>query len=185
LQEIAMPEVSAQQAEQTAKFASDNSGQQVGDGECYALADQALKKVGAKSADSYGKITPTADYVWGDAVTVTQARAGDVIQFKNYTVTITVKTKVVNADGSWDEQTHIETLSRPHHTALVAKTGTNGTTTVYEQNVNNARTVQTNELEFVSHDDPPQTTTSGGTTTTVTRSVKVTGTAKFYRPQTK
>ncbi|HET9903900.1 MAG TPA: hypothetical protein VFQ27_09400 [Xanthobacteraceae bacterium] len=180
-----MPEVSTQQSEQTVKFASDRSGQQVGDGECYALADQALKSVGAKSADSYGKITPTADYVWGSAVTVSQTRAGDVIQFKNYTVTITTTTRITKADGSWEESTETQTLSRPHHTAIVAESGSNGAVSVYEQNVNGSRAVQLNQLEFVSRDEPPQTTSSGGTKVTVTRSVKVTGTAKFYRPQAK
>jgi hypothetical protein len=180
-----MPEVTAQQAEQTVKFASDKSGQQVGDGECYALADEALKAAGAKSADSYGKITPTADYVWGKAETVSKARGGDIVQFKDYTVTVTVVTKISRADGSSEERIETETLSRPHHTAVVSQTGSNGAVTVLEQNVNGSRAVQANQLEFVSHDDPPQTTSAGGTTTTVIRKVKVTGTAKFYRPQAK
>ena len=116
---------------------------------------------------------------------MTAARAGDVIQFKDYTVTIETTTKVVNADGSWDERTQIETMSRPHHTAVVAQPNSTGDVGVYEQNVNGSRAVQNNKLQFVSRDEAPVSTTVNGTTTTVTKKVKVTGTAQFYRPQVK
>jgi hypothetical protein len=180
-----MPDVDEKQSEQAKQFAAKNAGQQVGDGECYALADQALKAAGAKSADSYGKITPTADYVWGTTVAVGQARGGDVVQFKDYAVTVTVVTKVVKADGSYTEQTRTETMSRPHHTAVVQQTGATGSVSVYEQNVNGSRAVQTNHLPLVSREDAPVVTASEGATTTVTTSVKVTGAAKIYRPQAK
>jgi len=40
----------------------------VGRGECYDLADHALKHAGAKSAPDYGKINHDGDYRWGKAV---------------------------------------------------------------------------------------------------------------------
>lgn len=40
-------------------------GTKVGSGECFDLADQALKDAGAKSAGDYGPVTPESDYRWG------------------------------------------------------------------------------------------------------------------------
>ena len=69
-----------------------------GNGECFTLADDALKNSGAKSAADYGAVAPDVDYVWGKAVTRTDLKPGDVIQMKNYRVDIEQTT--TNADGS-------------------------------------------------------------------------------------
>ena len=49
-------------------YASSHVGRRVGRGECYDLADHALKHAGAKSAPDYGKINHDGDYRWGKAV---------------------------------------------------------------------------------------------------------------------
>ncbi|HET9954420.1 MAG TPA: hypothetical protein VFQ61_07945 [Polyangiaceae bacterium] len=49
-------------------FASSRVGQQVGDGECWTLAEQALAAAGAKTSNEImgaANVTPDADYVWG------------------------------------------------------------------------------------------------------------------------
>ena len=38
-------------------FATQRMGTRHGDGECFTLADDALKKAGAKSAADFGKVT--------------------------------------------------------------------------------------------------------------------------------
>ena len=46
--------------DQVKNGAYNKMGQQVGDGECFALADQALKSAGAKSAADFGAVTADA-----------------------------------------------------------------------------------------------------------------------------
>jgi hypothetical protein len=147
------------------------------------LADQALRSVGAKSAANYGTITPTANYRWGRQIQLTDLRAGDIIQFRNYQLVITTTTNVTNPDGSGTVNTQTETQSRPHHTAIVSVAGSNGEVTIYEQNVPAGSPIQSFTLHFTTHSST-HTTTSGGVTTTVTRSIQVHGTLWYYRPET-
>ena len=53
----------------------------------------------AKSAADYGKVSRNADYTWGTAVTLSDLKPGDVIQFRNYVYTSTVVTKTDGARG--------------------------------------------------------------------------------------
>ncbi len=57
-------------------FATSKSGQRVGDGQCFALADQALKALGARSAADFGTVTADADYKWGSAGVARRRAAG-------------------------------------------------------------------------------------------------------------
>jgi len=142
--------------QQVLAFASSKFGQTVGGGECFDLADRALRAAGALSAADYGELTPNADYEWGLAVMLSSVQPGDIIQFSNYSY------RIDHAD-SWEEH------SRPHHTAIVAAVGQNGAITVYEQNVgtgSGARRVQRNQLYFQN-----------------TRSITVSGSFRFFRPQ--
>lgn len=148
------------------QFAKSKLGKKVGSGECFDLADQALQKAGAKTASDYGKVTATADYVWGKRVDLSQVRPGDIIQFRNY------KMKVKTTTDEWISE---EEQTRPHHTAVVEAVGSDGLLTILEQNVGTGggrRTVQSNELYFRS-------SKSSG------RSVDVSGKVWFYRPQKK
>ena len=79
-------------------FARQRIGQVQGDGECFTLADDALRNAGAKSAADFGKVGPDIDYVWGQAVTRAGLQPGDIIQMRDYRADITTDTD--NPDGS-------------------------------------------------------------------------------------
>lgn len=164
-------------------FAAGRVGQQVGRGECFDLADRALRAAGARSAADYGEVTATADYVWGQSIQASQAMAGDIIQFRNYQMTIVTITVVRNADGSGRTDQEEEVRSRPHHTGIVDSTSSSEGMSVLEQNATGDRRVSRNRLHFSSRTIGPRVTRSGGTTTTVTRRITVTGQVWFYRPE--
>jgi hypothetical protein len=159
--------------QQVVDFARQRIGQRVGDGECFALADQALRHVGAGSAADFGSVGTDTDYIWSSqTVTATNAQAGDIIQFRNFTVA----TRTDNVDGSW--QTRSE--SRPHHTAVVVSNDGAGNFTILEQNVQIGgtsgqarRTVRQNQIPVSSGTRPQGTSTI---------TVQVSGTLIIYRP---
>jgi hypothetical protein len=70
-------------------------GQQVGRGECWDLADQALSKSGANSSTTTGA---DDDYVWGDEIGIGDVIPGDILQFRDYEVTTTVPSPRI---GRW------------------------------------------------------------------------------------
>src|SRR5688572_29468842 len=113
---------------QVVRFSRQRMGQRVGDGECFALADRALRHAGARSADDYGTIVPDADYVWGALVSLADVRPGDVVQFRDYRYDREVETQ--NAAGSIVTNTDFQ--ERPHHTAIVERVDGNGAMTVLE-----------------------------------------------------
>jgi CHAP domain-containing protein len=134
-------------------------------GECFDLADWALRTAGAKSAADYGSVEREADYVWGSQVSLAEVRIGDIIQFRDY-----------RCDRSIDSETGTDTdfQERPHHTAIVEKVEGQGVITVLEQNAPEGSPVRRSLLFFAD-----STTKSGGRTTTI----KVQGQFWFYRPQ--
>ncbi len=141
--------------EQVLRFARTRLDRKVGRGQCFDLADQALRAAGAASASDYGEVTPRADYVWGLRVMVSSVRPGDIVQFRNYRVDFET------ADG-----TGFETRGNPNHTAIVASVSDNGVFEVYEQNVYNVQAVRRNTLYFERGDG-----------------IRITGSFQFYRPQ--
>ncbi|GAB4021218.1 hypothetical protein [Spirosoma koreense] len=148
-----------------AGFAAARTGTQVKRGECWDLAEEALKAAGARTSnDIMGSrnVTATADYRWGTAIQIMDVEPGDIIQFRNYIA------KVTGDDGSW------QTEKRPHHTAIVAGVypviGAK-VVLVYEQNVNGSRDVQLNTLYL-----------SSGTGLNWGESVSITGKVWAYRP---
>jgi hypothetical protein len=173
----------------------------VGDGECYALADQALRKQGFKSAPDFGKVTPKADYIWGQQVDIKRVTPGDILQFRDHNVKIVTETKLRETDtrGGWTEKTTVETLTlkRGHHTAIVSENFSNGELIIVEQHVKDpktgrlSRTVRKNTLQTqdstrtstttTTRRDPKKGLLTVQTTTTVT--ITVTGTVWPYRPQ--
>ena len=161
---------SAAIAQEVMNYATQRRGTRHGNGECFTLADDALKKAGAKSAADFGTVTEDADYVWGNPVKWGDVKPGDLIQFRNYQYVRTVKT--TNSDGSWSEKDDKE--GRPHHTAIVEQVNGDGSLVVLEQNAHKGDPVARNTLFFKSG-----TTENDNTKTTV----KVSGTFRFYRPQ--
>jgi hypothetical protein len=157
-------------AQQIMNFITQKMGTHHGDGQCFTLADDALKKAGAKSAADFGKVTDDADYVWGTAVKLSDVKPGDFIQFRNYSYER--KTRTDNPDGSWSESE--DKKGRPHHTAIVEQVNGDGSLVVLEQNAPKGDPVARNTLFFKSG------TADGGNTKTT---IKVQGTVRFYRPQ--
>lgn len=157
-------------ADQIVSFSRRRRGERVGDGECFTLADRALRTAGARSTADYGTVTPDADYVWGTQISLSDVRPGDVIQFRGYRYDREVETR--NADGSTTTKTDFQ--ERPHHTAIVERVDGNGVITVLEQNSPDGSPVARNQLFFAG-----STSTRGNRTTTIT----VQGTVWFYRPQ--
>lgn len=153
---------------QVVSFAEEKSGQRVGDGECFALADQALKKAGAKSAADFDTITAEADYKWGTQVSLADVKPGDIVQMRNFEVT----RREERADGAWKERSE----KRPHHTAIVKSVDGNGLLTVIEQNAPKGNAVRRIQLGFSD-------TSFNKDKTTITLSTS--GSAWFYRPQSK
>ena len=156
-------------ADQVVGYAQRQRGTRVGDGECFTLADRALRAAHARSASDYGSITPTADYVWGTSVTLANLQPGDVVQFRDYSY----KREDVTETAS-STKTVERTEGRPHHTAIVQSVDGNGAVTVLEQNSPARSGVRRAQLFFAS-----RSSKSGDTTTTIT----VSGTARFYRPE--
>ncbi len=103
-------------AESVVKYARDKKHHKVGNGECWTLAEEALKKAGAQtSRDIHGKdLGKTVDYVWGDLVTLGTAAPGDIIQFL---AGFSFVKRTDNADGAWREETWGPV--QKHHTAIV------------------------------------------------------------------
>lgn len=158
------------------QYVSNNLGKNVGSGECFDLADLALKSINAKRAKDYGKITGNADYVWGEIIDFRKAVPGDIIQFRNY------KMKIVIKEEGWTPYKKRNTYGRSHHTAVVSRNKGNGAILVLEQNFGDTleeRKVRERERERELYFGSPSPTQKGEEKTIIT----VSGVAKFYRPQ--
>jgi hypothetical protein len=101
-------------------------GKQVGRGECWDLAKEALAFCKAKTPGEAGY----GIYEFGKKVALKDVLPGDILQFENV---------VFKGNGS--------TYNYPHHTAIVR--GVNGKTIeLLHQNVNNIRRVQTGTIDL-------------------------------------
>lgn len=157
-------------AQKILNYASTNSGKRLGTGECFALADLALRGAGAKSAADFGSISDDADYIWGSDTALSAVQPGDIIQFRNYKYV-----RKITVDNERETRETESEQGRPHHTGIVKTVESDGKITIWEQNVpTGTGSVRTFELFFKNSE-----TTVGDTTTKVT----VSGTVKFYRPQ--
>jgi hypothetical protein len=154
--------------ERVVSFASRRRGERVGNGECFTLADRALRSASAKSAADFGAVTPTTDYVWGTSVSLSDLQPGDIIQFRGYRYDREIVTET-----SREITTTEDSQERPHHTAIVQSVD-GGAVTVLEQNAPEGSAVTRTQLFFTAG-----TTTSGNRTTTI----RVQGTFWFYRPE--
>jgi hypothetical protein len=113
------------------KYAESMLGKQVGSGECWDLANEALKAAGARQPGQGGY----GSYVFGKEVTLKDVQPGDILQFEN------VVFKHTSANGSWS------TNNFPHHTAVVKKVQGRQIELLH-QNVNNDRHVQTSTISL-------------------------------------
>jgi hypothetical protein len=162
-------------------FARARLGTQVGDGQCYDLADAALHAAGARSAPDFGQVTPDADYVWGRPVDVKDARPGDIVQFRNFNIATTISTTVRLPDGQSYTTQSWQTAARDHHTAIVER-NEDGVLSLLEQNVpplggrvqRMTVPVVSMSLAGVPKDTPGAWAES---------QIQVAGTVRVYRPQ--
>jgi len=160
---------------EVASFARSRLGTQVGRGECWDLAEEALRSSGARTSGDFGRAR-AGNYVWGTPIPLSAIQPGDIIQFRSYRLTI--ETTTVGDDGSsnWEEATL--TRGAPNHTAIVATVNSNGSVEVLEQNVSGHRRVLSNTLYFANA--RTERRRSGNRITT---NISVSGTWVFYRPQ--
>lgn len=166
-------------------WARAQAGKQVGAGECWDLANSALKQAGAKSSDDLGPMGDDADYVWGDEVTdLKDVQAGDILQFRDFTITTTVETETIYPDGSSDIATQEKEFTRPHHTAVVNEVKSSGVLKILEQNVApGGKKVQSNTLHTKDVPAGSAASMKGKNKVIVTTTVTVSGTIWAYRPK--
>ncbi len=100
-------------------WAKGKIGKQVGKGQCWDLAEEALKQAGAQTSNDLGPVGDDTDYVWGDAVNNTKdVRRGDILQIRNHQVVTTTVVVTRFEDGSSLTVTKTATAKRGHHTAI-------------------------------------------------------------------
>ena len=166
-------------------WARAQSGKQVGKGECWDLADRALRQAGAQSSADLGPMDDDADYVWGDEISdLKDVHPGDILQFRDFAVTTTVETETRYADGSSETSTTEETFTRPHHTAVVSEVKSGGLLKVLEQNVAPAgKKVQLHNLNTKDVAPASKETQKQKAKVIVTTTIAVSGTIWAYRPK--
>ena len=166
-------------------WARAQSGKQVGKGECWDLADRALRQAGVQSSADLGPMDDDADYVWGDEISdLKDVQPGDILQFRDFAVTTTVETETRYADGSSETSTTEETFTRPHHTAVVSEVKSGGLLKVLEQNVAPAgKKVQLHNLNTKDVAPASKETQKQKAKVIVTTTVAVSGTIWAYRPK--
>ena len=162
---------------QVLSFARNNIGRKVGDGECFALADQALRGAGAATAENFCRVGRNTNYIWSSqTVTPSAAQPGDILQFRNFVF----DRRTDHPGGSYETA---GAQSRPHHTAVVVSARTEGGIvflTILEQNVAIGGTGNQPGKSVRQNEIPTSTGNfrSGRDTITYT----VSGTLWVYRP---
>lgn len=104
-------------------FAADNIGEKVGRGECWDLADQALRAAGAE---------PPRGYTFGTPVPLTEIQPGDILQFTT---------------ARFDEPGYWTIMGMPNHTAVVHAVG-DTRAFILQQNFDGKRYVTTYDLNL-------------------------------------
>ena len=149
-----MTAVSAPQGLRIVSYLTNRLGTTIGAGECWDAAENAIKDIGAAR--------PGSDlYVWGSVVQHADLQPGDILQFSQFTVTVT------QDDGSFEQNT----FGGPRHTAIVESINSDGSVNILQQNYNNVRNVAQMSNVFL---------TSG---TVGSATVTTSGTVTRYRPQ--
>ena len=172
-------------SQQVVNWARAQKGKQVRKGECWDLADAALRQAGAKSSADLGPMDEDANYVWGDEIKdLKDVQPGDVLQFRDFTITTTVETETRYPDGSSATASEEKSFDRPHHTAIVSEVGSSGVLKILEQNVDpGGRKVQLNTLHSKDVAATSKESVKGNAKVIVTTTVTVSGTIWAYRPK--
>jgi hypothetical protein len=117
--------------EKVLQFARAHLGKQVGNGECWTLADEALRSAEAHRPGTDGYST----FVFGREIGVRDLQSGDVIQFHK----VRFEHRDASGVGSWEEF--------PQHTAIVARVK-GGRITLLHQNFRGNHTVQMSTIDL-------------------------------------
>ncbi|CAM5790840.1 hypothetical protein ACFOHU_01435 [Ottowia pentelensis] len=175
-------------------WANGQIGKQVGAGECWDLADRALKNAGAKSSADYGPTGPDDDYIWGTEVQLKDSQPGDILQFRDYVMKTKTVIDVTFADDSgWDNESETE-IGHPHHTAILSRNQAGGVLAVLEQNHGgHHEKVRSTSIRWTDSNPPPTTVHKSMkrqdngkmemATVKTTVEISITGTITAYRPQ--
>lgn len=131
--------------EKVLAFAMSKLGEQVGNGECWTLANDAVLAAGGRSSPAYKDFPDRGDYVWGELVYGVTAKdgkqsdnptagkkmaPGDIVQFRD------ARFEGARPGGG------TYSMTAPHHTAVVAAVGADGKTIgVLHQNWAGKKTV--------------------------------------------
>lgn len=107
------------------QFAISNLGKQVGNGECWTLAADAMKAAGAQ---------PPNGYTFGDEIPLRSIRPGDILQFTT---------------ARFDEPGYYAIMGTPNHTAVVYSIAGDRVFMLH-QNFNGKRTVSTFDFSLSS-----------------------------------
>lgn len=126
-------------------FARSKAGEQVGNGECWTLANDAVVAAGGKSSPAYTDAPGKEDYVWGELVVAVTVKGGkqttegtgtksvlpgDIVQFRD------AKFEGARPGGG------TYSMTAPHHTAVVTTASPDGRVLgILHQNWNWKRTV--------------------------------------------
>lgn len=104
-------------------YAADNIGRKIGRGECWDLADQALRAAGAE---------PPRGYTFGTPVPLEEIQPGDILQFTS---------------ARFDEPGYWTIMGMPNHTAVVHAVG-DTRAFILQQNFDGKRYVTTYDLNL-------------------------------------
>jgi hypothetical protein len=177
-----------ERANKVYQWARQHLHKRVGAGQCWDLADRALRQAGARSSTTTGE---EDNYDWGTPVTPVQAVIpGDILQFRNYTIKTAKTTKY--ADQSTESK--FEIVGRPHHTAIVAANNGAKGLEILEQNLRKNGPVERNVLYLANGVIKTESKTinepgPGGkkqlVAVHVTTTVEVTGQIWAYRAEVK
>ena len=117
-----VPPPNSQIAKDIVRFATSQIGKQVGNGQCWTLAADALRAAGAE---------PPKGYTFGTEIPLQSIQPGDILQFTT---------------ARFDEPGYWAIMGTPNHTAVVYSLGDR--TFVLHQNVGGKKFVQTFDLDF-------------------------------------
>jgi hypothetical protein len=139
----------ATMSEQVVKFCKDNLRNKVGDGECYDLAEAALKQAGAKLQTEFKDSPKAGDYVWGKLAYTIEIVGGSQKVTKDPTINLQPGDVLQFGDARFEGKNlrgfEKYTTMFPHHTAVVLDVNkADGILTALEQNVNGKRIVMEN-----------------------------------------
>jgi len=113
-------------------WARGKRGRKVGRGECWDLADQALRHAGASSSTTTGE---DDDYIWGNVVGTKDLLPGDILQLRDWVIVTKTRRRITFLEGGGFLDTFEERAQRGHHTAIVDSVIGDGQVNVLEQHV--------------------------------------------------